>query len=48
MVNGGAIPKAGTLREKYFPMLYEKQQTELREYFSGCYVAVIADETTDT
>ena len=48
MVNGGAVPKAGTLREKYVPMLYEKQRTELREYFSGCHVAVIADETTNT
>ena len=46
--NGGAIPKASTLREIYVPKLYEKRRADVKLSLAGHRIAVIVDETTDS
>lgn len=44
---GGALPKADTLRSLYVPRLFEIHFEALKKVLRGAKVCVIADETTD-
>ena len=45
--NGGAIPKANTLRSEYVGKVYEEHMADIKELIGDRPVAICVDETTD-
>ncbi|PKK68258.1 hypothetical protein RhiirC2_546650 [Rhizophagus irregularis] len=45
---GGAIPKAPTLRQIYLPSVFEKHITSLKLLFDSMPISIIMDETLDS